>query len=273
MSAYGFRLLLGFVMLSATLFAQSDAPSATGGTRTVVYHAREVVALRAKVHYTTLIVLPDGEDVVEATCGDKEFWLVNVRGSLVSVKPAKAGSETNLNLVTTSGQVFAFVLKEVSDGKEAGPDLTVFLESEEIEGVTPTRDRPKFVSAQQVEDFRAQADLARENARRDVDAARAALETGLTTFRMTYPLGLQFPYRFKADTPPFFLHVMFHDDHRTFIQARARELPALYELKDGAPNLINYDVHDGTYVIPKILDDGYLMLGKQRLAFHRLPGR
>ncbi len=135
------------------------------------------------------------------------------------------------------------------------------------------RDRPKFVSAQQVEDFRAQSDLARENARRDVDAARAALETGLTTFRMTYPLGLEFPYRFKADTPPFFLHVMFHDDHRTFIQAHARELPALYELKDGAPNLVNFEVHDGTYVVPKILDDGYLMLGKQQLAFRRLPGR
>jgi type IV secretion system protein VirB9 len=62
---------------------------------------------------------------------------------------------------------------------------------------------------------------------------------------------------------------MFHDDHRTFIQARAPELPSLYELKDGAPNLVNFDVHDGTYVVPKVLDSGYLMLGKQRIAFQR----
>src|ERR1700719_2462361 len=90
-----------------TIRAQSDGrPPMPRGARTIVYHPRDVIALRAKLHYTTLIVLPEGEDVVEATCGDKEFWIVNARGPLVSVKPAKAGSETNLNLVTTSGQVY-----------------------------------------------------------------------------------------------------------------------------------------------------------------------
>ena len=99
---------------AAPLAAQSAPAPAPRGARTVVYHPRDLVALRAKLRYTTLIVLPEGEEVVEATCGDKEFWIVNVRGGLVSVKPAKAGSETNLNLVTTSGQVYAFLLTEVS---------------------------------------------------------------------------------------------------------------------------------------------------------------
>ncbi len=134
--------------------------------------------LRAKLHYTTLIVLPDGEDVVEATCGDKEFWIVNVRGGLVSVKPAKAGSETNLNLVTTSGQVYAFLLTEVSADKGQDADLTVYLEPDALDGAAVTRARPKFVPAEQVEDFRAQADLAREQARRATETARADLEAG-----------------------------------------------------------------------------------------------
>ncbi len=38
----------------------TTAPSPT--SRTVAYHARDLVALRAKVRYTTLIVLPQGED-------------------------------------------------------------------------------------------------------------------------------------------------------------------------------------------------------------------
>src|SRR5205809_194892 len=102
------RWLVALLCLSAfgaeaPLAAQS-APAAVLRARTVVYHPRDVVALRAKLRYTTLVVLPEGEEVVEATCGDKEFWIVNVRGGLVSVKPAKAGSETNLNLVTTTGQ-------------------------------------------------------------------------------------------------------------------------------------------------------------------------
>src|ERR1700724_1801183 len=67
--------------------------------RTVVFHPRDLIAVRARLHYTTLLVLPEGEEVVEATCGDKEVWIVTVRGGLVSIKPAKPGGETNLNVV------------------------------------------------------------------------------------------------------------------------------------------------------------------------------
>jgi type IV secretion system protein VirB9 len=271
----GLVLILASVGTLATLEAQSDGRPVVAGARTLVYHPRDLIALRAKIHYTTLIVLPDGDDVVEATCGDKELWIVNARGPLVSVKPAKAGSETNLNLVTTSGQVYAFVLTEISAMKGQDPDLTVYLDPEEplTLGVMTGRGRPKYVPAQQVDDFRAQAELAREDARRATEAARAALETGLTAFRTTYPLSLAFPYRFTADKRPFYVHAIFHDDHRTYIQARARELPSLYELKDGAPNLVNFEVHDGTYVVPTILDSGYLQLGTQRLGFQRVDAR
>jgi type IV secretion system protein VirB9 len=253
--------------------AQSDAPPAGArSARTIVYHPRDVVSLHAKLRYTTLIVLPDGEEVVEATSGDKEFWIVNVRGALVSVKPAKAGGETNLNLLTTSGQVYAFVLTEISGLKDQSPDLTVYLEADDLAAVG-AHERPKYVLAQQVDDFRAQAELAREQARRATESARVELDTALTAFRTRYPLALKFPYQFKADTKPFFLRAMFHDDHRTFIQAAPSELPALYEFKDGRPNLVNFDVQDGTYVIPKILDDGYLMVGTQRMAFRRVEAR
>ena len=44
---------------------------------------------------------------------------------------------------------------------------------------------------------------------------------------------------------------------------------AHYEIKDGAPNLVNFEVHDGTYVVPKVLERGYLAVGQQRLAFER----
>jgi type IV secretion system protein VirB9 len=254
-----------------SLGAQS-APPAPRSARTVVYHAHDIVPLRAKLHYTTLIILPEGEDVVEATCGDKEFWIVNVRGGLVSVKPAKVGSETNLHLVTTTGQIYGFLLTEVSSDKGQDVDLTVYLEPDALEGTAVTRPRQKFVPADQLDDFRAQADLAREQVRRATDAARAELETGMTAIRTTYPLSLQFPYRFKADAKPFFLRAMFHDDHRTFIQSAARELPALYELKDGKPNLVHFEVQHGIYVVPKVLDDGYFTIGKARVVFQRVDG-
>jgi type IV secretion system protein VirB9 len=264
-----------FVVAATLVAGFGHAQSETGppGARTVVAHPREVTALRAKIHYTTLIVLPEDDEVVEATCGDKDVWIVNVRGSLVSVKPAKAGSETNLNVITASGRVYAFLLTEISDVKNGEPDLTVYLDADDPAGAAAARDRPKYVPAQQVEDFRAQAELAREDARRAAEAARSSLESGLTTFRTTYPLGLRFPYRFPPNKAPLYIRAMFHDDHLTFIQAHAAELPSLYELKDGLPNLVNFDVRDGTYVVPKILGRGYFQLGKQQIRFDRIDER
>jgi hypothetical protein len=46
--------------------------------------------------------------------------------------------------------------------------------------------------------------------------------------------------------------------------AGCSELP-----KDGKPNLINYDLRDGTYIIPKVMDSGYVELGKKRMEFSR----
>jgi type IV secretion system protein VirB9 len=62
---------------------------------------------------------------------------------------------------------------------------------------------------------------------------------------------------------------IYHDDLFTYIRCDAREKPALYELKDGKPNLINFQLENGVYVAPKILDSGYLAIGKKKLTFAR----
>src|SRR6266404_717942 len=97
--------------------------------RVVQYNDRDVVAVNTKLRYTTLIILPKNEQILDFTCGDKEFWVINGNQNFAYVKPAKAGARTNLNLVTASGNVYSFVLNEVSESRELAPDLKVFVES------------------------------------------------------------------------------------------------------------------------------------------------
>jgi hypothetical protein len=49
----------------------------------------------------------------------------------------------------------------------------------------------------------------------------------------------------------------------------AREKPAIYEIKDGKPNLLNFQAENGVYIVPKIMDSGYLIVGKKRVTFTR----
>src|SRR3954471_20111462 len=77
-------------------------------TREVSYTPRAVVQIHTKLRFTTLIILPDEEQILDFVCGDKEFWVVSGTQNLAYVKPAKAGASTNLNLVTASGTVYSF---------------------------------------------------------------------------------------------------------------------------------------------------------------------
>src|SRR5271165_287243 len=78
-------------------------------TKTVGYGRKDVVKLNTKVKFTTLIILPDTERILDFSCGDKEFWVVNGNDNFAYVKPAKEGSMTNLNLITASGNIYTFV--------------------------------------------------------------------------------------------------------------------------------------------------------------------
>jgi type IV secretory pathway VirB9-like protein len=251
--------------------AVASAPARAQGAREVTYTPESVVPLRAKLRFTTMIILPEQEEILDFVCGDKEFWAVSGAQNLAYVKPAKAGAVTNLNLVTASGRVYSFVLTEGA----ADPDLKVFVQLDDASAATG---RQKFYTARQVEDLQREIDDARhdaENARKQLEGARAeakkSIEQQVDEFRASFPEELRFPYRFKAHQRPFNVSAIFTDGRFTYIRAEASELPALYEVvNDGrgtSPNLVNFQVERGLYVVPKVLERGYLAIGKDKLTF------
>ncbi|PWT96943.1 MAG: hypothetical protein C5B51_32295 [Terriglobia bacterium] len=238
-------------------------PEAPPVARVVSYGASDVIAVKAKIRYTTLIVLPKTEQILDFTIGDKEFWIVNGNQNFAYVKPAKAGARTNLNLVTASGNIYSFVLSEISELPKAEPDLKIFVDLKDDGMVSASRSGPKFIAAEELDTYKEQLEKAKDEARQAKENTKAAIDKGISQ----YVSNMRFPYRFEAGKKPFFVRAMYHDDHSTYIQARPEETPTLYEIKDGQPNLINFDYKDGVYVVDKILDRGYLVIGKQKLAF------
>jgi type IV secretion system protein VirB9 len=212
-----------------------------------------------------MIILPDAEQILDFVCGDKDFWVVSGAQNLAYVKPAKAGASTNLNLVTASGHVYSFLLTESA----ADPDLKLHIEPDET--MAPSMSKaPRFYTAGQVEDFKRAADEAQKESVATKEAAAKSIEEAERLFRAAYPTTLDFPYVLKGDGKTFKVAAIYHDDRFTYIKANAAELPSLYELRDGAPNLVNFQVEHGVYVVPKILDSGYLTIGTKKFTFERV---
>ena len=100
---------------------------------------------------------------------------------------------------------------------------------------------------------------------------RSARSDDVNRFRADYAAKLVFDYAFdaKAAREPFLVSAIYHDDRFTYIRSAAREKPALYEIKDGKPNLISFQLENGVYIAPKIIDAGYLAVGKKKFTFTR----
>jgi type IV secretion system protein VirB9 len=78
--------------LVATLSLLALCTSAAAQTaREVTYTPQSVVPLRAKVRFTTMVILPEQEEILDFVCGDKEFWVVSQWSKSSRIKPAKAG--------------------------------------------------------------------------------------------------------------------------------------------------------------------------------------
>ncbi len=230
----------------------------TSGIREVAASERSLITLQTRLRYTTMIVLPDSEEILDIICGDRDFWVISATQNIAHVKPAKAGAATNLNLVTASGAIYSFLLNEGGDPK-ASPDLKVYVAGE----ATATGGRQRYFSAAHVEALEArltEAQAAIRSAEQHAEETKAA-------YRNDYPTTLDFAYGAAKYERPFFVRAMWHDGQFTYVKSDAHELPALYELKDGKPSVVNFQVREGTFVVPKVLDRGYLALGDQRFSF------
>jgi type IV secretion system protein VirB9 len=223
--------------------------------RIVKYHVNDIVSVRAKMRYTTLIQLPSTEKILEVATGDKDFWIIDAVGNYCFLHPAKEGIRSNLNLITDKGTVYSFTLDDV---ETADPDLKVIIEPSDASALAAATGVTRLVSASEVNDARAQAQLAETH-------AAAAIEQ----FRASYPTAaLKFDYTFHNATP-FNVTAIYHDDRFTYIKSSAAEKFAVYEMKDGKPDLITFQLKDGTYILPTVVDHGYLEIGKHRLDFQR----
>lgn len=223
--------------------------------RIVHYHQNDIVSIRAKMRYTTLIELPTTEKILEVATGDKDFWVIDAIGNYCFLHPAQAGIHSDLNLITDKGNVYSFLL---DDDETAEPDLKVVIEPSDPSSLAAADGPDKLVPASAVAAAHAQARLAQTRAANAVEQ-----------FRSNYPVkALVFDYTFH-NKEPFDVSAIYHDDKFTYIKSSAAEKFSVYELKDKKPDLITFQLQDGTYILPTVVDKGYLQIGKHKLAFER----
>ena len=259
MKKFSFPILLLFGVLAVG----SAIGQETSSARTVQYHTQDIIPIHSKVNFTTLITLPASEEILDAAVGDKDFWIVDVVHNFVFVHPAKKNIESNLNLITNKGNIYSFTLTDIS-GTATPTDLKVIVQPADQSSIIASTGAIQFVPAEQVA-------ATTQAATQVVAAVKQQAVEAVDAYKASYPSKLVLDYSFKKDRDPFYIAAIYHDDKFTYLKVdpKNQEKFAIYEIKDGKPDLINYDLKDGVYIITHIVDKGYVRVGKKQLDFER----
>ena len=259
-----FRSTLPVLALGPDHPLQPSAPRAV-----TVIESQTPPVVRAGLLQSTLIVLPSEEKVASVFAGDTVDWVFDgghVASRFISVKPKTAGSSTDIHIVSDHGNEYTLELREVSSDPDGHYDSKILIEPGDKTAKEKLTQLPVFVPAAELEKAKQDA-VAAQTAQA---ATLKAQQTKEETYRSQYPSSLHFDYAWdEKKGKELGLQQIWRDDKFTYLRGHFQETPALYEVKDKKPSLINFDFANGLYTIPKEVDAGYLAIGKQRVDFHR----
>lgn len=266
-----FFVATGLAMLSIPIRATTPSrPLQPSAPRTVaVSESQAPPVIRAGLLQATLIVLPAEEKVANVFAGDTVDWVFDgghVASRFISVKPKAANGSTDVHIVSDHGNEYTLEIREISGEDDPHYDSKVLIEPADKDAKVRLTQLPVFVPVADLD----KAKLEAAAAQAAQAAALRAEQTKEETYRSQYPGSLHFDYVWdEKKGKELGLQQIWRDDKFTYLRGTFQETPALYEVKDKKPSLINFDFSNGLYTVPKQIDGGYLAIGKERVDFHR----
>ena len=270
---------VSMIVLIPTLALAQDTPAgaadaAPGASVLQVQDAPDqIIHVNTRIRHTTVIQLPQRENILDFIVGDSEYWHLSGAANLAFLKPIGEGVNTNVALVCESGRIYSFLVVE----RDAPPHLIVRVGADPTTTTPAGAPIPAFVARSRVAEYQLMAEESRAavyaaqiDAETQIAAMRQDATAQINEFRSSYPTRLEFPYRLddKAARWPFLVQGMWHDGQFTYIRSTAQETPALYENRDGDPSLIAYDLQqDGLFIVRRLIGSGWLQIGRDRAGW------
>ena len=261
-------LILTILATATILAAETETPQKIDEPRSVTVGERAVVPLFPCSFQEMLIALPETELVRSALIADTANWkLESGNGDqpsrYISVKVKEPlTKETTLNIISDHGM--AYTLRLVLDAGHCDSRVTIDADTQLATHISSTK---PWLSPSEAATLRQQV----EDAKRGAATAQTQAGAQVDSFRANYPLTLVFDYSYdRKKAAAMGIDEIFHDRQFTYVRTHAQEPPALYEVKEGKPSIIQFSLKDGVYSTARIIDRGYLAVGGSGNGKHQL---
>ncbi len=214
-----------------------------------------VYKVRTREFMVTTLELPEGAVITKADLGDPVGFAIEIRGAnLVAVRPSVGGVDSNLNVYTKAGMVYAFYIRSENFNSNHVPDLMV-----RILG----REKPSVIVAAADGDAAGTApDPQKMKATPKDFVGKVPFDPAALHGWSDYDL------RGDEELKP---EIVYRDTVFTYIhyskaQWQGGELPTAYVVRDGIDELVNSHVKGSTFVVEAVAPLITLKLGKKFLC-------
>ena len=234
------------------------------------YRDQDLIPIKTKIRFTTLIVLPKGEEISEVSCGDTAYWVIDGKDNVLHVKPAREGASTNLNIVLKSKAIYSFLLEEI--GSKGTPDLKVVVGEDEVlrlreDKAALERHAIEVEAAHKVEVARMEAE--RHQVEADGKAAVERVEKEMPDRIAEFLSSLKFSY-VCYDKSNVCLGAVFTTDEKTYVIGHLGLSPSIVG-RFGTSAIIrntDYQVHGNVYTIIGRTDELTIWSGGKRVTVY-----
>lgn len=227
------------------------------------YNPDRIYKLRLREYMSTMVVLPNGEQVRGETLGDTkifEFVPLNDKDGGLSnifvVHNKFPGADTNLTVVGKSGNVYSFYLRVDSVKSDYMPRFVTYIDDPHIQD--------KLAVAAEQEG----TGVLNGGDGEQVDGDY------LRSLPLINPSELYYDYVMVGGERDLAPRRVFSDGHWTYFQFDAEnmdttEVPAVYKVVDGYDMPVNMRIVSGTVVAETTGDKWTLRRGEAHLCIHR----
>lgn len=240
----------------------------TANVMMVQYSRNTTYKLRLREMMNTLLVLPEGEKIQGVSLGDKANFVFEpvkndsgtVFGNMGNVRAIYPGADTNLTLITQSGNVYSFYLRVDTVASEFMPDLVVYVESDEIARTNKLEAlKAEMLAAEEEEKKQEEAEQKTKeskdgeylNSRADINA----LMMSASKYRQRSGDEALMPLRIMDDG--IWTFFQYGDENLDSV----KNLPAIYRVVDGYDTPVNSRIEGGTVVVETVSDKWTLRSG------------
>jgi hypothetical protein len=253
--------------IAVTMFLLALGLSAADTVAVTKYRDQDLIPIKTKVRFTTLIVLPKGEEISEVSCGDTAYWVIDGKDNVLHVKPAREGAATNLNIVLKSKAIYSFLLEEI--GSKGTPDLKVVVGEDEVlrlreEKAALERHAIEVEAAHKGEVTRLEAEGHRIEA--EAKATVEQMEKDMPDRIAEFLSGLKFSY-FCYDKTSVCLGAVFATEEKTYVVGHLGLSP-YFVGRFGKASVSNalYQFHGDVYTIIGRADELTIWSGGKRVT-------